>query len=259
LHPHLPEGTQSREGDRGDQAADAGAAGVILGRRSEGALMYNVSKSTMKCLMLGLLLCTLAGCASMGATSRVSNELAVAPGGDSGEIFGSILFPQGMKEPVYMRYQLDFRPVGEKGGGFVALTNTIFDSKDSYDLEIEGYRGKTFRQVLPPGEYELYNYSMSSDTGQMSMRFFSRQPFSVRFKVGSNEKVYLGRFLARGVWGKGLFGMRMADGGYFELQDRLEEDAALASRKGRTFEPAEARRAHLQVVDHANLFIRAVP
>ena len=208
-------------------------------------------------LFWGLLVVgALQGCASMGQTSGTSKELELAPGQPFGEVFGSITHPVGRDEPVYMRYQLDFRRVGAKTGGFFALTNTMFDPKDGFDLVGEGFRGKSFRQALPPGDYEIINFSMSSDTGQVSMRFFSEEPFSMRFSVAAGETVYLGRFHARGTWGRNMFKMKIAAGGDFEIQDRLDEDVRLASAKGNSLDATAVRSASLVPIDHARLFFR---
>lgn len=204
-----------------------------------------------------LALAVLQGCASMGQTSTVAKELQVSPDQPFGEVFGAITHPVGRDEPAYMRYELEFRRVGSKAGGHFALTNTMFDPKDSFDVSGDGFRGKSFRQALPPGDYELVNFSMSSDTGQMSMRFYSETPFSLRFTVTAGEALYLGRFHARGRWGRNLFNMKVPDGGYFDLQDRLDEDLRLASAKGAAIEGSSSvRRASLTPRDHAQLFFR---
>lgn len=199
----------------------------------------------------------LAACSTMGATSKVSDGLVVPSGMPSGEIFGSIVRPtdKGAAGPTYMRYDLYFRRIGSKDGGFVAMTDTIFDTKEGWDLRRPDAVGKSFRQVLPPGDYEIYNFDMSSDTGQVSMRFSSKQPFSVKFHVGAGEAVYLGRFIATGVWGKGLFGLRRPDGGYFRLVDAMNEDLAAASPKGTPISRDRVRAADLAIQDHAGLFI----
>ena len=202
------------------------------------------------------LVVALQGCASFGETSMTSKELAVAPGEPFGEVVGAITHPVGRDEPVYMRYQIDFRRVESQVGGFFVLTNTMFNSKDSYDVAGEGFRGKTFRQALPPGDYEIVNIRLSSDTGQVSMLFSSKEPFSMRFSVRPGEVVYLGRFQAHGVWGRNILKMKVADGGFFEIQDRLDEDVQLALAKGSPIEGVMVRRAELVPEDHARAFFR---
>lgn len=215
-----------------------------------------MGKTFVRSMFVALLALVLQGCASMGQTSAVSKALEVQPGQAFGEVIGSITHPLGGEEPAYMRYALEFRHVDRQAGGFFALTNTLFDPKEGFDVGGNGFRGKTFRQALPPGEYELTNFSMSSDTGQVSMRFYSKSPFSVRFTVGAGEVVYLGRFHARGHWGRNLLNMKVPDGGHFDLQDRFDEDLRLASAKGGGIDASRVRHARLEPRDHARLFLR---
>ena len=208
----------------------------------------------------GLVICVVllfAACSTMGATSKVSEGLQVPSGMPSGEIFGSIVRPTDKQAagPTYMRYDLRFRRIGTQEGGFVAMTDTIFDTREGWDLRRPDVIGKSFRQALPPGDYEIYNFDMSSDTGQVSMRFWSEQPFSVKFHVSAGEAVYLGRFIAVGVWGKGLFGLRRPDGGYFRLANAMNEDLAAASAKGTPIAQDTVRVADLAIQDHARLFL----
>lgn len=198
--------------------------------------------------ILTLLFLCLASASStaFNASYRVSSDLRVIAGEKSGEIFGSIVSPTDGDEPTYMRYQINFRPLGaEKSGGFISLTNTMFDAKASYDVVNPGFRGRTFRLSLPVGEYEITSARMSSDDGMRRINAQSK-PVSVHFSVGDGEKIYLGRIVGHGTWGKGLFGMRIPNGGYFEFTDASVEDIALAQTKGTAFDHSGVRSAALQ-------------
>ena len=77
----------------------------------------------------------------------------------------------------------------------------------------------------------------------------------MKFHVSAGEAVYLGRFIAVGVWGKGLFGLRRPDGGYFRLANAMNEDLAAASAKGTPIAQDTVRVADLAIQDHARLFL----
>ncbi|MEO5596916.1 MAG: hypothetical protein ABIQ97_07195 [Lysobacteraceae bacterium] len=203
---------------------------------------------------------TLSGCQSFttgGANSRISTNLVVPIGAKSGEVFGSTVFSnRGRGEPIYTVYSINYRPLGDATrSGFFMLTNLILDSSRSYDVNLPGYHGKTFRQVLPTGEYEIYNIELTS-IGMATLRFTAKEPFSVRFSVGENEKVYLGRFIAHGVWRKNMVGITVPDGGYFQLADAMAEDTALAQHAGTPFSASQVRDAALQPTGIAELFLR---
>ena len=136
------------------------------------------------CATLLLQLFFLSGCASMGETSYIDSRLKVSAGAEPGEVFGSIAYPTNPleKEPRYMRYQLSFKQLDTNAEGFLVLTDTVFDPENSFDVPAGQHRGKSFRLMLSPGEYELANARMSSDNGQSSVYFFQSSRSLLHFQ-----------------------------------------------------------------------------
>lgn len=194
------------------------------------------------------------GC-TPGGSAFISKDLMVSSPDEAGHIVGSIGFSK-FGDPIFMSYHLYFRKVGTKIGGTLFISNTIFDKDASYDVRDEKLSARTFDLALPIGDYEFYQYDMSSDTGMSQTRFFARQPFSQPFSVKKGESIYLGQFLARGDWGRSLLGLKVPAAAYFEVTDQYERDMGLLSSKTPTFDPANVHREVIHAKGIAAFFLR---
>jgi hypothetical protein len=83
---------------------------------------------------------------------------------------------------------------------------------------------------LPPGDYEVYAFSMANiGNNYVASTFFgSRQEFSLRFTIRPGRATYLGDFMAVGTYGKNFFGMTVPDGAYYVVTDHFDRDVTRA-------------------------------
>jgi hypothetical protein len=142
---------------------------------------------------------TLASCASRVYPNSVEMPEAWVPqrGQPSGMVIGSI----GALGITGNSHVLHFRPVGSTEsnmwltGGFRWRGNV----NDRIYFERNGGAevGEVFHVELPVGEYEIYQVMHKCDYACGSDYLFVSKPdFSVRFRVGAGDAVYIGRFLA---------------------------------------------------------------
>jgi hypothetical protein len=197
------------------------------------------------------------GCASTPA--YVGAAIKAEHPEDAGRVVGSIAFSLD-GDPTYMRYSLAFRKRGgaKDEAGFIAVSNTMWDAKESFDVVDAKLKGKTFDLQLRPGKYEIYQVYMSSDTGTVSTGFSAREPFSVPFSVSRGETLYLGQFLHRGTWGKNRFGMKVPADSYFLLSDESARDIPLLKRRIAGLDEGSVIRGVPRVTGSAALFIRTL-
>jgi hypothetical protein len=205
--------------------------------------------------VLSLALAALAGCSTTAGYAGAG--LKVANPDDAGRVVGSIAFSLD-GDPQYMRYSFGFRKRGggKDDNGFVAVANTMWNKKDEFDVAGAKLQGKTFDLQLPPGDYEIYQVYMSSDTGTVSNAFSAKEPFSVPFTVARGETVYIGQFLHRGAWGKNGFGMKVPASSWFVVSDESARDLPLIKRRDPGFDETRVTTRLPQASGVAAVFIR---
>lgn len=178
--------------------------------------------------VLVLLLC---GCASVSA---IRTDYA---GADAGKVILGIGAATGTS---YSNYGLAFRKrtntpsaSNEKPavGHFIYSQGSIFPSKGiSYKSTSE--TGEVLTQSLPPGEYEIFNFSISSNGNQGQIIFKPKSDFSIPFTVKSGETIYLGNYQANRLTGKNFFGLNVSAGAVFVVTDRLKVESSIAKANG---------------------------
>lgn len=171
--------------------------------------------------MQRLLVCVLAlfltGCASQLRTDYA--------GQDAGMVAVGIgTHPRSL----YDRFTLLFREAGgtaEKKGeeGWLSYYRGGF-TRPKHDYENKEEVGVVVMASLPPGKYEVHNFSAYFNAGTGTSTFSSREPFSIPFTVVPGQVTYLGNYEAVDVKGRNFIGMPVMAGVYFVVQDKQERD-----------------------------------
>jgi len=147
--------------------------------------------------------------------------------GPTGLIFGSI----GAATPdAFTSQSLFFRMKGSTESGQIIF---IHDGLMNVPLDIIGQkmRGTLFSTRLPIGEYEIHQVSFFINRAQLgTTTFYSKEIFSIPFKVEEGKSTYLGEFVASPFIGSTRLGTAPI-GGYFVVSDQMERDKTLLSSK----------------------------
>lgn len=178
----------------------------------------------MKKILAILAVIMISACGSM---PEVRNEYQ---GADAGRIAIGI---GAIANTHYSSYSLQFRKVGDKEGEsnrFVYFQHNEFSAqKRDYNSKEENGVVQSF--LLPPGDYEIYNFDVFLNSGTVQKNFGSRNDFSIPFRVRPNETTYLGNYQANLTVGKNLFGMSIPAGAVFVVTDREMADLALVKKR----------------------------
>ncbi len=136
--------------------------------------------------------------------------------------------------------------VGKTSDNPMNITRVYFRLKETNDHGYFEYAPKTFRTTspkmfeapngestlsvkrLPPGEYEIYDYSAGSDYGTLEVWFTKPAALAVPFTVRSSETTYLGQLLV-GIRYKKVNLGNQAQGATLELSDQRHRDLAQPS------------------------------
>ncbi len=185
----------------------------------------------MKLKVICLLIVTLAlgACAHPGE-HRVPESYAAAPE-DAAYLIGSIGFrSSGEHKSVNNFSRLIYRRKGvEHRGDIVMSQSWMFPVEIHY--EEPGRKGRMFALPLQPGEYELVNVHFYYNNGQVEKSWEAKEDFSVPFSMEAGKAYYIGDFLARGYWGKNIFGITIPAGGHFVHRYNLGRDLPLLKAK----------------------------
>ncbi|MEO0422744.1 MAG: hypothetical protein AAF184_10440 [Pseudomonadota bacterium] len=147
------------------------------------------------------------------------------PGAPAGYLVGSI----GVQtEGEYVSRNdfsyIDYRQIGSEDGATLRFAQGMFRTEPDY--ETEQTKGVVFALPLTPGEYELYRIRFYYNNGSVEKTHVSDE-FSIPFEIRPDEVLYLGELLSYGAWGKNIFGIAVADGGFFVLRDQRTRDLPL--------------------------------
>ena len=188
------------------------------------------------------------GCSSMGGIPR---DYA---GADGGVLVAGLGAARGTS---YSSYTMKYRTTNGAGeGSFRYLQENIFAATPR-DFDDQAGNGFVAVQRLPPGDYEIYNFSIFHN-GEMFQNYYSsRKDFSIKFKIVPGKTTYLGDFTAVRIQGRNFFGMPVPGGAYFVVSNKEERDIAIARRKLPSIGQVEAAIPDALAVD--NPFIQAKP
>jgi hypothetical protein len=117
-------------------------------------------------------------------------------------------------------YQVSYRPLSNL---FPALTPQDFSEGAANGVVVVG--------SIPPGDYEVQNFSSSRYGYPVSRTFSSQVDAAIPFSIRPGEATYIGEYQAREVNGRNLFGAEFTVMIYFVVTDKSDRDLGVAARK----------------------------
>jgi hypothetical protein len=134
---------------------------------------------------------------------------------------------------VYNGYNLFYRMKNRSpdGDGTIWWGQANILEGRKLDIDNGGETGIVDVRRLPPGEYEIFNFRVFYNGGNVQKNFSSKQDFSIPFSIRPGRTTYIGEFIAVGVQGQNIFGFSILDGAYFTVADRRERDITIARQK----------------------------
>lgn len=135
----------------------------------------------------------LSGCAS----TDVAKDYRLGPDSKVGVVTGSVSYSGRFSGYGVFYRQL---PSGASGTFETGSSMALLPFPDKGDFDQKDLSGTVFAAALPPGDYEIYSWSVGSGPATVE----PTMPFSIRFKVESGRLVYLGNFHFRQTAGMGL-------------------------------------------------------
>ena len=139
---------------------------------------------------------------------------------------------------IPMRYSLEYRQVSAPGGalkkpwrGSMLCACVGFIRAAMPDPDFTGREtGKVVVSRLPPGKYEIYDFSFGGAVGTTTYSWSSRNKFSIPFEIRPGEATYIGSLARAPSLGTSLERTHGA-GGFFVISDRSERDLPLARKR----------------------------
>lgn len=176
-------------------------------------------------VLLLFLTAALAGCASQAGIAY--------KGPDAGRVVVGI---GATNDTSYSFYMLKYRQAGSPSkkalsGNFTFFQTNLFAPRPP-DYENAKESGVVIVDSLPPGRYEVFDYSIYQNTGTMERTYSSREPFSIPFEVKPGVTTYLGNYRAKAITGKNVFGITVDGGANFLVSDSSERDLGIAHSRG---------------------------
>jgi hypothetical protein len=165
-------------------------------------------------LLAAVLLLGLAGCSSSGV------RLGEYDGKDAGFLVASMSEHTGT---YYSDYTLHFRNRKDQSyAGRLRWAPSLLEARKAEF--VDGTRSGIVEVVrLPPGDYELYNFEISS----LSRRYKAKQDFAYPFTIKPGAGTCIGEFLAVGIKGPG----GQSGGAFFVVSNMAARGLPLAKGK----------------------------
>ena len=166
----------------------------------------------------------LSGCAS---APRINTE---TPSADAGYAVVSL----GSSEKIYVSsHRLYIRDAKTKAVADVTYFQENIFYKSERDFDSAESNGAALMVRLPPGDYELYNFSSFINGYPSTTTFTTKSGFVVPFRVEQGKVSYLGEYLAHQVFGRSLIGLRVPAFFYMVVSDKAVRDISVLERKGK--------------------------
>lgn len=168
-----------------------------------------------------LFLIILSGCSTVTSRPNINAEYIVSKGNGSGLMLASVSYLRN-----FSGYSVFYREVGGEtpykmqiGSGSTLLPPSMM----KWDINTGIEKGKVFAIELPAGEYEFFNWFVSS--GYIS--FGAKRPFSVTFNIVPGKATYIGNIVFKPVQKLGL----TVTGVEVENENKLDRDLPIINSK----------------------------
>jgi hypothetical protein len=205
----------------------------------------------MRTLFAALALLAIAGCTT---GLHVTNYT----GADAGYLVASLGAQPGTR---YNGYNLFYRRKDRspEGNGKIWWGQASILEGRELDSESEAGTGIVDVRRMPPGDYEIFNFSLFYNAGNVQKFFSSKQEFSIPFSIRPGSTTYIGEYLVAGLFGRNIFGMPIAGGGYFIISNKSERDIAVAKRKQPALGPVQSAVVDARIVGNPLIRAAALP
>ncbi|GAA4503295.1 hypothetical protein [Pseudaeromonas paramecii] len=174
----------------------------------------------------GLLALICLGLVACATKAPMPEQLAATDLANQGLVVGSITRPP--LKPAFNSYALLFRNIDSKQEYRVRISADMMSGRYEDDILDQGVAGSKFALLLPPGRYELYNFSLfMMDPAGGDTTYFAKQDFSVPFAVQAGEIQYIGEFRNKPVtYIRSFMGMEaeILAGGSWDIYDNSGRD-----------------------------------
>jgi len=178
-------------------------------------------------LCISLMAVVLLGCTNV---ETISPNMEVGSTSDRGYLVGSIATVTSGDEVAPFSVGIFYREKGKNKNGVLSYQLAPLDFHP--DVSEHDYEGKLISHEIPPGEYEIYGFSLFQSFGPAgSVTYRPKQEFSVPFTIRKNTATYFGQILVRGIPGKFLYVIPRAFGGRIFVSDESMRDIPLLAEK----------------------------
>lgn len=169
-----------------------------------------------RALLAGLLACMLSACAT--PTASVSKSYSLESNSKNGVLVGSVKY----RGPL-SGYQVYYRGLDNNKSGYFEAGKGIMLVPIPPRSDFSNIKGKLQVAELPPGEYEISRWSVTSGYAHLSQT----QPFSIRFKIEPGKATYIGSFVfsVTDTMGLTVTGVRV------DFQEMYSDDIAVLNIK----------------------------
>ncbi len=162
-----------------------------------------------------LLMATISGCSSK--FTRISRGIDNVDFSGKGLIVGSIQETTDGMLPSSTSFFIHSK---EDGSSLTLATNNVFWWQFDDFRDMENSRGGVFAIALPPGDYYVHGWNISSGNSYM----FPKHPRKAPFTVHENEVLYIGNLNMLIKTGHNIFGMELVASGFPFILDESVRD-----------------------------------
>ena len=170
----------------------------------------------LKILALCVSILILSGCAI--PTASVGKSYSLDSNSPNGVLVGSVKYRGHLSG-----YKVYFRGLNNNESGYFEAGKGVMLIPSPPKSDFRGLSGKLQVTELPPGEYEISRWGVTSGYAHLSQT----QPFSIKFKIEPGKATYIGSFMfsVTKTMGLTVTGVRV------DFQEKYSEDVAVLRQK----------------------------
>lgn len=174
-----------------------------------------------KFFWVSIALIFLAGCNSM-PTSQ-DNLPSTQLQENEGMVFGT--FSRNHRQFEYHSQYFYFKNTNtQKEYMIKSRSENFMIGKAPVDIESPKSKGVMFTFNLPAGDYHFYNFRLYHSTGMYHADFFSKEDYSIPFKVLPHKATYVGDIKLIPLLAKNFLGLPIPKGGRWEIRNEKVRD-----------------------------------